>query len=65
LCQEAKPYELAITTSADGQHYQITLQRTFEPNDKSTFCKTAAFSDDKGVIYLGQAIGCNEPSSAY
>jgi hypothetical protein len=56
--ENAKPYELAITTSADGLHYQITLQRPSDMNDKSTWCKTAAFSDDRGVIFLGQAIDC-------
>ena len=52
------PYELAITTTSDGTHYQITLQRSSDMNDKSTWCKTAAFSDEKGVIFLGQAIDC-------
>lgn len=52
------PYELAITTTSDGMHYQITLQRPSDMNEKSTWCKTAAFSDEKGVIFLGQAIDC-------
>ena len=52
------PYELAITTTSDGTRYQITLQRPSDMNDKSTWCKTAAFSDDKGVIFLGQAMDC-------
>jgi len=54
-----KPYELSITTSPDGMHYQITLKRKSDMNDKSTWCKTAAFSDDGGVIFLGSAIGCD------
>jgi hypothetical protein len=56
--ENPKPYELAITTSLDGMHYQITLQRPSDMQDKSTWCKTAAFSDDRGVIFLGSAIGC-------
>ena len=52
------PYELAITTASDGMHYQITLQRPSDMKDKNTWCKTAAFSDEKGVIFLGQAIDC-------
>ena len=52
------PYELALTTTSDGTHYQITLQRPSDMHDKSTWCKTAAFSDEKGVIFLGQAIDC-------
>lgn len=56
--ENPQPYELAITTSSDGTHYQITLQRPSDMNDKTTYCKTAAFSDDRGVIFLGQAIDC-------
>jgi hypothetical protein len=56
--ENPKPYELTITTTSDGTHYQITLQRPPDTNDKSTWCRTAAFSDDRGVIFLGQAIGC-------
>lgn len=52
------PYDLAITTTSDGTRYQITLQRPSDMNDKSSWCKTAAFSDEKGVIFLGQAIDC-------
>ncbi len=56
--ENPKPYELAITTSPDGTHYQITLLRPSDMNNKTTWCKTAAFSDDRGVIFLGSAIGC-------
>lgn len=53
--ENPQPYELTITTSWDGQHNQITLQRSFDEKEKGTWCKTAVFSDDKGVIFLGQA----------
>jgi hypothetical protein len=53
-----KPYELAITLSPDAKHYQIALKRTSDMNDKGTWCKAAAFTDDAAVIYLGSAIGC-------
>jgi hypothetical protein len=56
--ESPKPYELAIGTSPDGMHYQITLKRPSDMNDKTTWCKTAAFSDDAGVIFLGAAIDC-------
>jgi len=56
--ESPQPYELTITTTSDGMHYQMTLQRPSDMNDKSTWCKTAAFSDDRGVIFLGQAIDC-------
>jgi hypothetical protein len=45
--------------SRDGEHYQITLKRLSDMNDKSTWCKTAAFSDDAGVIFLGAALDCD------
>jgi hypothetical protein len=56
--ENPEPYALAITTSTDGLHYQITLQRPSNMNDKTTWCKTALFSDDRGVIFLGSALGC-------
>jgi hypothetical protein len=59
--ENPNPYELAITTSQDGTHYQITLKRASDMNDKSTWCKPAAFSDDIGVIFLGSALGCEAP----
>src|SRR5258708_3705664 len=46
--QNPNPYELAIATSPDGMHYQIALKRPSDMNDKSTWCRTAAFSDDAG-----------------
>jgi hypothetical protein len=56
--ENLKPYELAVTTSLDGMHYQITLKRTYDQNDKSSWCRTAAFSDDSGLIFLGSALDC-------
>jgi hypothetical protein len=60
--ENPRPYELAVTTSPDGMHYQITLKRTSDMNDKSTWCKTAVFSDDAGVIFLGTGLGCEQPT---
>jgi hypothetical protein len=56
--ENPKPYELTITTSSDGMHYQITLKRPSDMKDKNTWCKTAAFSDDAGLIFLGSVIDC-------
>ncbi len=53
------PYQVQVTTDPSATHYQITIQWPADPNDKSTWvCRTAVFSDDGGVIYLGQAIDC-------
>jgi hypothetical protein len=60
--ESLSPYVIEITTSSDGMHYQIILKRPAETNDKTTWCKPAAFSDDKGIIFLGQAIGCDGAS---
>jgi hypothetical protein len=60
--ENPKPYELAVTTSLDGMHYQITLKMTYDGNDKSTWCRTAFFSDDAGGIFLGTGLGCEQPT---
>ena len=52
------PYQVQVTTDPSATHYQISIQRPADANDQSTWCHTAAFSDDKGIIYLGQAIDC-------
>jgi hypothetical protein len=54
--ENAAPYKVQITTSPDATHYQVSIRPDF--NDKSTSCRMAAFSDDSGVIFVGQAIGC-------
>ena len=56
--ENPKPYELRVTTSSDGMHYQITLKRLSDMNDKNSWCRTAAFSDDAGLIFLGSVIDC-------
>lgn len=56
-----KPYELRITATPDGQHYQASMIRISDMNDNSTWCKSATFTDDRGVIFLGLAIGCEVP----
>jgi hypothetical protein len=57
-------YKLAITTSTDRQHYQITLQPTAAPDNKTAACDNAAFSDDNGFIYLGRVIG-SDPATQF
>jgi hypothetical protein len=52
------PYQVQVTTDPGATHYQITIQRRVDRADKSTWCRTAAFSNDVGLIYLGQVIDC-------
>jgi hypothetical protein len=61
--ENKKPYELAITMSADGKHYQISLKPAFDVNDRKTWCTRSAFSDDTGVIFLGSALDCDGQTS--
>lgn len=56
--QNPAPYQVQITTNPDATHYQITIQRPPDLSDKSTWCRTAAFTDDGGLIFLGQVIDC-------
>jgi hypothetical protein len=53
------PYALQVTTSEDGAHYLAAIRRPSDMHNQATWCKTAVFSDDSGLIYLGQNIGCS------
>ena len=53
------PYALQVTTSGDGMHYLAIIRRPSDMYNKATWCKTAAFSDDSGLIYLGHGIDCS------
>jgi hypothetical protein len=52
------PYKVQITTDPGGAHYQMTIRPVINSADKSTWCRTAVFEDDSGVIFLGRAIDC-------
>jgi hypothetical protein len=52
------PYSLQVTPSENGAHYLATIKRPSDMHNEATWCKTAVFSDDSGLIYLGQNIGC-------
>ncbi len=56
--QALSPYVLAITLSADGKHYSAELFRPTTQSQRETWCKPAGFTDERGLIYLGAAIGC-------
>ena len=53
------PYSLAVYPSRDGAHYVAEIKRATDMHDSSTWCHTAAYSDDAGVIDVGQNIGCS------
>ena len=56
--ENPEPFQVQITTDPDGTHYQISIKRAVDLDAKSTWCRTAVFEDDTGVIFLGQAIDC-------
>jgi hypothetical protein len=58
--ESLRPYELRIAVTPDGKHYQVSLIRISEMHDKSTWCKPASFTDDRGIIFLGMTIGCED-----
>lgn len=65
--EDLKPYELSITVSADGKHYQAALKLPKDLSDKSAdggvFCKPAGTTDERGTIYIGRAINCPPAAS--
>lgn len=56
--ENPEPYQVQITTDLDGTHYQMSIKRAVDSDDKSTWCGTAVFEDDTGAIFLGEAIDC-------
>jgi len=56
--ENPKPYELAITTSPDGMHYQVTLKWPYDPSVKNCAYRAAVFTDEAGVIFIASALGC-------
>lgn len=58
-----QPYVLRLVTDANGSHYSTKLEFPSDIQNKSTWCKTAVFSDDSGLISLGQNIQCTGASA--
>jgi|GEM_PF-1983991 len=58
-----QPYEVAITTSPDAKRYQIALKHKSSDSDMNDqTCRSAAFTDEAAIIYVGSAIGCVRPT---
>jgi hypothetical protein len=52
-------YSLQVITSTDGKKYAATIRALPDTHKQDTWCKTAAFSDQAGLISLGQNIQCS------
>ncbi|HKT11180.1 MAG TPA: hypothetical protein VJW77_05075 [Terriglobia bacterium] len=54
-------YSLLVTLSPDYMHYVAELiPRQDSVATANEACATAVFSNEKGVIYTGRALGCDE-----
>lgn len=45
-------FELAVIVSSDGTRYELSV------NNAKESCGPAYFSDQRGLIYVGKALGC-------
>src|SRR5579871_2725521 len=58
-----QPFVLRVVTDARGEHYSATVKFPSDIHDQSSWCKTEVFSDDSGLISLGQNIECTGANS--
>jgi hypothetical protein len=54
-----KGYDLSITAT-NNSHFQVAVKPISQETFQST-CAAAAFSDETGIIFLGNPIGCPKP----
>ena len=56
-----KDYSLLVTLSPDHLHYLAELIPIHASNSAANeACATAAFSNERGIIYIGRALGCED-----
>ena len=56
--EHLQPYQLTVTTSLDGDHYQISLTHLLDNDNKEGWCDKALFTDERGLIFLGEGLDC-------
>ena len=56
--EHLQPYQLTVTTSLDGAHYQISLTPLLDDGNKEGWCDKALFTDERGLIFLGAGFDC-------
>jgi hypothetical protein len=56
--EHLQPYQLTVTTSLDGAHYQISLTPLLDNGNKEGWCDKALFTDERGLIFLGAGFDC-------
>jgi len=56
--EHLQSFQLSITTSLDGAHYQISLTPLLDNSNKGAWCDKAIFTDERGLIFLGEGLDC-------
>lgn len=56
--EHLQSFQLSVTTSSDGAHYQISLTPLLDDANKGGWCDKAGFTDERGVIFLGAGLDC-------
>jgi hypothetical protein len=56
--EHLQSFQLSVTTSLDGAHYQISLTPLLDNGKKENWCDKALFTDERGLIFLGEGLDC-------
>jgi hypothetical protein len=56
--ENLQSFQLSVNTSSDGAHYQISLTPLLDKANKASWCNKAGFTDERAVIFLGEALDC-------
>jgi hypothetical protein len=56
--EHLQSFQLSVTVSSDGVHYQASLTPLLDDANKAGWCDKAGFIDDRAVIFLGTSLGC-------
>jgi hypothetical protein len=56
--EHLQSFQLSVTVSSDGAHYQISLTPLLDDANRAGWCDRAGFADERGVIFLGAGLNC-------
>ena len=58
--EHLESFQLSVTTTTDGAHYQISLTPLLDKDNKKAWCDKAGFTDERGLIFLGEGLDCEK-----
>jgi hypothetical protein len=58
--ENLQSFQLSVSTSSDGAHYQISVTPLLDDANKESWCDKAGFTDERGVIFLGEGLDCEK-----